>query len=314
MKMPKDFYKILGVSETTSTDEIKKAYRKLAKKFHPDANKGNKAAESRFKEISEAYGVIGNEKKRREYDAMRKNPFGSFGGSPFQRGAGQGDFSSIFGDLLGDMFSGGRGQRRKSGFETSFSDFGGSQGHYAGQQQNTSIKGQDITLESFIPFDLSVKGGDSTVNVPSGKKIRIKILPGTEDGKKIKLSGQGHLGPTGIPGDLFVVIKVREKKNFERKGNDIIQEVPVSLFNAVLGAEIKVKTIWEQTIKIKVTPGSDSGKLLKIKGMGVKEKNSKNGDLYIKLSIVVPKDLSETQKKKFEKLAKEIGGNSNFGN
>ncbi len=314
MSMDKDYYKILGVSENATAQEIKNAYRKLAKQYHPDKNKGDKSAENKFKDISEAYSVIGDEKKRKQYDAMRRNPFSSFSGfeasgSPFGSGfSAQGDFSSVFGDLLGDLFTGGRSRRSgRSGFSSGFGrGFGPDAEPFA--HTNAHARGADAEMEISVPFDLVVKGGETVVNAPNGKKIKVKIPAGIEDGKKIKLSGQGYPGPSGVAGDLFVKINVINSNGFERKGNDIIQTVPISVFDAVLGKEIMVKTIWDNTIKVKITPGSDSGKLLKVRGMGIKLPNGTKGDLLIKLSVTVPKNLTPSQRKKFEKLAKEIEG------
>ncbi len=315
MDPKKDYYKILGVSENASEDEIKKAYRKLAKEYHPDTKGGDKKAEDRFKNISEAYAVLKDPKKRREYDTMRNNPFASgqqdFGAGA---GAGSGGFRVNFGgggsnrgggfggidDILGDLF--GFGKRRTSGFESSVGeDF------FGGARSRQPQKGTDVEAKVTIPFELAAKGGETMVQTPTGRRVKIKIQPGTEDGKRMKISGQGSPSPQGGPaGDLYIKINVGKHPKFGRKGNDIYATETINVAEAILGTEKEVTTIEGKKAKIKIPPGTNSGKLFKLKGLGIQ--NSKGrGDHYARIEITTPDHLSNKAKQNFEEWARKQG-------
>jgi len=316
MDPKKNYYDILGVSENASQDEIKKAYRKLAKKYHPDRRGGDKAAEEKFKDISEAYSVLSDPEKRKQYDMMRKNPFAT--------GEGMGGFD--FGDFAGTgpggfrVHFGGTGGGGFGGFEDILSDlfgFGhrGARTGFAGAEEDIFRKaraqqtqrGADVQAEITIPFELAARGGETTVVTPTGKKIKIKIPPGTDDGKKMKISGQGSPAPYGgTPGDLYIVIHVAPHPKFERKGNDIYSTERINLAQAVLGTQLEVKTIDNKTVKLKIPPGTDSGKLFRLKGLGIQNSHGK-GDHYVKVEIVVPKNLSPHLRKEFEEWARKAG-------
>lgn len=303
----KDYYKILGVDKKASQDEIKKAYRKLAVKYHPDKNQGNKEAEEKFKEIGEAYEVLGDAEKRKKYDELGTNwknfqsgqaysggnPFGNFnfgqGGTyvemdmdDFMNGNNQ--FSDFF-----NMFFGG-GRRAKS------TNFGG--GSWGNFQQAADYKTTiDITLEEAFH-------GTSRIIQLENEKIRIKIKPGTVDGQNLRIKGKGQKTSNGQNnGDLYVKIKVLNHPKFERKEYDLHTTQKIDLFTAVLGGEIVVETI-DGKVKLPIQPGTQNGKTfrLKNKGMPVYESKNQFGDLYVKIDVQIPERVTDKQKKHFEEL------------
>ncbi len=208
-----DYYKILGVSEDASEEEIKQAYRRLAKEFHPDSQGGDKAAEEQFKKISEAYNVLSNKEKRAQYDMLRRGGFsgGNFPGGDYQVHFGEGlgdNLHTIFSNLFGG-FNGPEGGRESTYSSNPFEDILG------GGRRTRSGKGQDMEASITIPFDLAVNGGETIVTTGSGKRVKIKIQPGLEDGTKMRLRGHGGASPHGGPaGDLYVVVKVAPHPEF----------------------------------------------------------------------------------------------------
>ena len=305
----KDYYKILGVSENATIDEIKKAYRELAKKYHPDRHKGDKKAEERFKEISEAHAVLSDPKKRQQYDQMRK--FGA------QFGGGSGSYDFNFEDLS-SMFSGRGRSRSKGGF--SFESFGfgdlfsqifggGSQTSARGFSQ-TPIRGSDIMAEIMVPFDVAARGGEQVVTINRGgrtQKLSVKIPPASDEGKKIRLRGQGEPGVAGgPPGDLLLTIHVAKHPIFERKGLDIYSTVGINFAQAALGSKVRVQTFDKGTVELKIPAGTQNGKLLKLKGLGLSARG-KTGDHYVKIQVMVPEYLSSRAKELLKEFAKEAG-------
>ncbi len=314
MDPKKDYYKILGINENASQDDIKKAYRKLAKQYHPDTHSGDKKAEERFKNVSEAYAVLKDEKKRREYDMMRKNPFAGAGQNGFgfnpgsqQQGGGfrvnfgeggSGGFGG-FDDLLGSLF--GFGGKRSGGFSGS-----SQQDAFRGRSRQPR-KGADVQAEVSIPFELAARGGETMVQTPTGKRVKLKIQPGTDSGKKMKISGQGSPSPAGGPaGDLYIILKVKPHAKYERKGNDIYATEKINMAQAVLGTEIEVTTIQNKKVKLRIPAGSDSGKLFRLKGLGIQAANGK-GDHYVRIEITTPDKLSSKARKSFEEWARGAG-------
>lgn len=363
--MPKkDLYEILGVKKGSSADEIKRAYRALAKKYHPDANPGNKVAEERFKEISQAYDVLSDPQKRKQYDQMKDAAYsfdfgpGGFGG--FQQGGGKGfsyqDFGG-FGDL-GDIFG-------------SFFDKGSRyrQGRYGPR------KGEDITYEIEIPFEDAIKGGQRTINVPreetcvacggSGarpgskqsvcpecrgagtvsisqggfafsrpcprcygrghiiqqpcqacngngtvshqKRISVTIPPGVDNGSKIRIAGQGEPGTGGAPpGDLILIVRLGSHRFFERKGQNISCEVPVNFAQAALGSKMRVRTL-DGAAMVNIPPGVQTGTSLRLKGRGVESAGGQRGDMFVKIKVATPRNLTPHQRRLFEEFAREAG-------
>ena len=281
----KDFYAALGVSKDASEADIKKAYRKLARKYHPDTNKDNPEAEKKFKDISEAYSVLSDEQQRKEYDAIRA--MGS--GARFTAGGGGGGFEDIF----GDVFGGGGGQRVRystgggGGFEDPFGGlFGGGGGGFGGFQQRPR-RGADRKAETTISFKGSIEGTTIGLRTRDGEVIEIRVPAGVRDGQTIRAKGKGEPGPAGA-GDLLVTVRVTEHPFFKREGNNITVELPVSFNEAALGATVSVKR-------------------MRLRGRGVKTSKG-TGDMYVVLNIVVPKDLSEEAKKAVQDYAQATAG------
>ena len=301
----KDFYAALGVSKDASEADIKKAYRKLARKYHPDTNKDNPEAEKKFKDISEAYAVLSDEQQRKEYDAIRA--MGS--GARFTAGGGGGGFEDIF----GDVFGGGGGQRVRystggggAGFEDILGGmFGGGGGGFGGFQQRPQ-RGADRKAETTISFKGSIEGTTIGLRTREGEVIEIRVPAGVRDGQTIRAKGKGEPGAAGA-GDLLVTVRVTEHPFFKREGNNITVELPVSFNEAALGATVSVPTISGENVRMKVPAGSPSGKRMRLRGRGVKTSKG-TGDMYVVLNIVVPKDLSEEAKKAVQDYAQATAG------
>ena len=312
MDPKKDYYRILGISENATDEEIKRAYRRLAKEYHPDRRGGDKAAEERFKEISEAYGVLSDPQKRREYDMLRKNPFmgqGGFGFEGQRPGGYRVHFESSGFDHIGDLFSNlfGFGSRsRVRGMEDLFGsgfDFDDRIGH----TQTRTARGSDVETRITIPFELAANGGETVITTGTGKKIKIKIPPGIENGKRIRIRGQGTPGPGGgEPGDLYVRINVAPHPEFERKGNDIYSNAYINIAQAILGTEIDVRTVDGKKVRLKIPPSTSSGKIFRLPGMGIKNDTGK-GDHYVRIHIIIPRNLSPTQINEFKEWARKVG-------
>ncbi len=275
----KDFYKILGVSKDVTQAELKKAYRKLAKDNHPDLHPGDAKAESRFKDISEAYDVLSDPEQRKEYDAIRAMG----GGARFTAG-GQGGFEDVFSNFFGGGFQPG-----------GFPGFGG-----FGPQ-----RGQDLISTATVNFIDSINGTTIKLNL-RGESVSVKVPAGIKDGQKLKLRGKGQVSPNGGPnGDLVVTIKVKPHPVFTRDGDDVRVTVPVTFTEAALGATIQVPVLGENPVKLKVAPGTPSGRTLRVKGKGV-QLGSKQGDLLATIEVVVPAHLPAKAKQLLEKFEEEL--------
>ncbi len=269
----KDLYAILGVKKSDGLDAVKKQYRKLARELHPDKTKGDKKLEEKFKDVSEAYEVLSDDKKRAEYDEMRNSfkaggiPRGGFQQQPsgFQQG---GDFADIFGDLFG-------GRRGPS-------------------------KGQDLQTQTSISFRDSVYGSEITIRT-GAEPFTTRIPAGIKDGGKIKLKGRGSPGQAG-PGDLFVVVHVTPHPLFKRDENNLLMTLPVTFTEATLGADISVPTLSGEEVKVRLAPGTPNGKKLKIKGHGIK-RNHEQGDLIVTIDVQVPQRVDGKAKKALEDFA-----------
>ena len=279
----KDFYKILGVTKGVSDADLKKAYRKLAKDNHPDLHPGDQAAESRFKDISEAYDVLSDVTERKEYDAVRAMG----GGARFQAG-GRGGQGGGFEDVFSNFFGGG-------GFPSG--GFGG--GGFAPQ------RGQDLTTSSSVDFIDSIHGTNVKLTV-SGKPVTLKVPAGIQDGQKLKLKGKGQPSPNGgQAGDLVVTIKVRPHPVFTRDGDNVRVVVPVTFAEAVLGAVISVPVLGGEPVKLKVAPGTPNGRTLRVKGKGVQHE-SHQGDLLASVDILVPNRISKKAEEALRAFDNEI--------
>jgi len=362
-----DYYQVLGVPETASADDIKKAYRKLAKQYHPDANRNDPKAAEKFKEIGEAYAVLSDENRRKQYDAMRRNPFASFGmgaagargapgGAP---GAGQrftfedlGDIGGL-GDLFGSIFSR-TGRRRET---------------------RAATRGADVEYVVEIPFETAARGGRITVTVPvteecatcggsgsapgtkprtctecggsgtisfgqggfavsrpcpaclgrgqvpttpcptcggngqvrENRQILLTVPAGVDTGSKLRISGQGERGHGGgPPGDLLVTFKVRPHHFFRRDGLDVIVTVPINIAQATLGSKIRVRTIDDKKVALKIPPGTQPGTRFRIPGQGI-EKAGRRGDQYVQVKVEIPESLTPEQEQLMKSFAELAG-------
>lgn len=295
----KDYYKILGVDKKADDEEIKKAFRKLARSYHPDANPGDASSEARFKEINEAYETLSDEQKRQQYDMMRLNPFmgGNFpggAGGGFQRPAGHAQPG-------GAQSFGGFG-----GFDDIISSiFRGAGGRGGGPSQQASAKGADVEVESEITLEQAEAGTSVTLNVtPPGqptKKLKVNIPPGVSTGSKVRVAGEGD--PGSPPGDLFVRVTVRPHSQFTREGDDLHLDLPVSVFDAVLGTEMTVPTL-EGHIKLKIPAGTQGGTVFRLKNKGMPAlKGGTRGALLIKVNLQIPAAIPEADRDLWRQLA-----------
>jgi molecular chaperone DnaJ len=290
----KDFYKILGVSKDASDADIKKAYRKLARKYHPDTNASDASAEKMFKDVSEAYSVLSDPEERQQYDAIRAMGGGARFSAGGAGGPGAGGFEDIFGNLFGQQA--GRSSRA-GGFgggnvPPEFADlFGGFGGGGFQPQQAPPRRGADRTASTTISFAGSIKGTKIGLREPSGEVIEVRIPAGIKDGQKVRVRDKGQPGPAGN-GDLMVTVHVQPHPFYTRDGDNIRIHVPVTFAEAALGAQIEVPTLDSDTVKVKVPPGTPSGRTLRVKGRGVKTSKA-TGDLLVTIDVVVPQNLNK---------------------
>jgi len=294
----KDLYAILGVARDAGADEIKSAYRQLARELHPDVRPGDEAAEKRFKEVSAAYSVLSDAEKRGLYDefgevalqagfdkekAEQMRRFGGGGGfdfggwsnEAFTGFAGSGGLEELLGSILGGRF-GGRG------------------GFRAGPGR--PAKGADVRAEAWIDLPLAVQGGKTTLGLQGGRTVDVTVPPGVRDGQSLRLSGLGAPGPAGH-GDLYVKLRIREHPSFRRDGDDLHVDVPVTVEEAVLGGKVSVPGPTGE-VTITVPPRTPSGRSLRLRGLGVK-----GGNLYARIVVVLPEEGGE----RLEELARELG-------
>lgn len=297
--LEKDFYAILGVSKDASESEIKKTYRSLARKYHPDSNPDDAGAEARFKEISEAYSVLSDATARAEYDQIRTM---QAGGPRFTSGGGQGGFEDVF----GGMFGGGGGGMPRSASGGDYGDLfsglfgGGGAGGFGGYREPT--KGRDIISRVTLDLKVALAGTEVSLEGPGGKKITARVPAGVKDGQKVRLRGKGHPSPDGgRPGDVIITVGVPKHQIYSRDGDNLRIEVPITFGEATLGATVEVPTIDGDVVKVKVPAGTPSGKVLRVKGRGVRG-GSALGDLLVEFVVAVPAHLSGVAKGHLEKL------------
>lgn len=323
----KDYYKTLGVSKQATDQQIKKAYRRMAAKYHPDVNPGNASAEKRFKEIGEAYEVLKDPEKRKLYDRVGANwkqyQNTQSGTNPFS-GAGQYSRTGASGINLDDLFEGfaagagasaGSGAGAGGGFSDFFRTFfsGGASGAggpgFAGAQsgRNTqSSQEKNASRDTEVPLEITLHeayhGSERSVKI-RGSRMNIRIPKGIEEGKKLKLSGKGQPDTQGKRGDLYLRIKFVKSGLFERKGHDIFLEQPIPLITAVLGGEVRVATL-KGSVKLKIPAGTQPGDKFKLSGLGMPyfKQPDKFGHFYVIADIEIPKKLTTEAKKAFEKL------------
>ena len=341
--LEKDFYKTLGVAKDADADAIKKAYRKLARKWHPDQNPGDAKAEEKFKEIGEAYSVLSDAEQRKQYDALRAM---AGGGARFSAGPGGSNgagfedvFSSMFGgggpgaggtrvrystnggsgaggadfdDILSNLFGGGAGGAAGgSGFGRG-SRFGGGAPFGGGPTQGSGFgggspqRGADLRASTSLSFRQALEGATVRMSV-DGKSMTVRIPQGVRDGQKIRLRGKGRPGQLGAPaGDLVVTIKVEPHPVYSRTGDDLRMQLPVTFAEAALGAKVSVPLPDGKSISLKVPAGTASGTVLRVRRHGVKHGKS-TGDLLVEVQVAVPKKLDADQRAAVEALAKSLG-------
>lgn len=302
----KDFYQVLGVAKDVSAADLKKTYRKLARQFHPDSNQGDAAAEARFKEISEAYAVLSDPEQREEYDQIRA--MGS--GARFTAGgAGAGGFEDVF-----SQFGQGRGRAYSTAdFEDIFSMFGqggggrfgsGSFGQPSGgfRGYGGPTRGADVTARTTLDFTTAAKGETITLQAEDGKPFKVKIPAGVADGQKIRLPGRGRPSPDGGEnGDIVVQVSVRPHPVFAREGLNLRVVVPVTFTEAALGATIEVPTLGGEPVRLRVAPGTPSGRVLRVKGRGIQTQKG-TGDLLAEVQVAVPSHLEPAAKEALERF------------
>jgi curved DNA-binding protein len=301
-----DYYKVLGVSKEATVDDIKKAYRKLARKYHPDLNPNDKAAENKFKEINEANEVLSNPENRKKYDAYGENwkhadeiekakqqqaqgrRGGGFGGGGSFAGGGFGgsDFGNAeYSDFFESLFGGGGGAPRG--------------------RSNAKFKGQDFNAELHLSLEEVYTTHKRTLSV-NGKSIRLTIPAGVKDGQVIKIGGHGGEGANGGPnGDLYITFAIENTTQFQVDGNDLHATIDIDLYTAILGGEVTANA-FEGKVKLKIPAGSQNGSKLRLKGKGfpVYKHEGEFGDLYFTLQVQIPTRLSEKEKELFTELQK----------
>ncbi len=304
----KDYYQTLGVEKNATTEEIKKAYRQLAKKYHPDKNPGNKQAEEKFKEVTEANEVLSNPDKRKKYDQLGANwkNYQTAGNanandwfrqySSGKQGGGNFNFSGDLGDLFGNM----------GGFSDFFeSFFGGRSRQGGGSIFDRAQKGSDYEAKINLTLEEAYIGTERQINV-DGRKLKIKIEPGTKEGLRLRLKSQGATGKHGgESGDLYLSVHILDHPFFEVKEDDLYYNLDLDLYTAILGGKVEIKTLDGKKVKLTIPPETDNGKLLKLRNLGfpIKHNTSKKGDLLIRVLVQIPKKLNSEEKKLFEKLA-----------
>lgn len=352
----RDFYEVLGLSKTADEKEIKRAYKRLAMKYHPDRNQGDKESEAKFKEIKEAYEILSDAQKRAAYDqyghaAFEQGGFGAQGGGGFGGGA---DFGDIFGDVFGDIFGGGRRQQRAArGSDLQYNmDLTLEEAvrgvtkeiriptletcdkcHGSGAKEGTSAEtcstchgaGQVHLRQGFFTVQQACPtchGRGKVIKEPCSKchgdgrverskTLSVKIPAGVDTGDRIRLSGEGEAGENGAPaGDLYVQVHVRQHHIFERDGNNLYCEVPINFAIAALGGEIEVPTL-DGRVKLKIPAETQTGKMFRMKGKGVKSvRSSSIGDLMCRVVVETPVKLNEKQKELMQQLGESFGGKS----
>ncbi len=308
----RDYYETLGVSKTATEDEIKSAFRKLARKYHPDVAKDKKAAEEKFKQINEAYEVLSDPEKRNKYDQLGANwnqpggfqPPPQWGGQPgggsYQWGGDGVEFEfggTGFSDFFEAFFGGGRGR-------SAFGGFGG--------REATAERGADVEADILVTLEEALHGSKRAVSLRRGRSnkvenYQVKIPRGVHEGQRIRLAGQGEAGARGgKSGDLFLRVRLAKHPDFSVEGSDLIHEVKIAPWQATLGTELKVPTL-EGSGRLKIPPGTQGGQRFRLREQGLPSISGKRGDLYVVVQINIPKKLSEREREIWSQLAKLHG-------
>ena len=312
----KDYYKILGVNKSASTEDIKKAYRKLAMQYHPDRNQGDKAAEAKFKEISEAYAVLSDSEKRKQYDMFgsegfqqrysQEDIFSSFDFSDIFKEFGFGNIggrkrgrgSSIFDHIFSGATQGTRYRSKGDPSGSFFTDYG---------NRARSLKGQDLVYELSLHLEDIIETQEKTISYNLGgvnHQVKVKIPAGIGDGRKLRLARKGQPGPQGgPPGDLYVKIKILNHPIFQRQEDDLYLNKEIKFSEAALGTQIEVPTIDGKRLNLRIPAGTQSGSKMRLRGQGLpKMGTGARGDAYVRTQVSVPKKLSKRQKAAIDEL------------
>jgi DnaJ-class molecular chaperone len=316
----KDYYQTLGLGKTASGKEIKQTYRKLARKFHPDVNPGDKAAESHFKEINEAYEVLGDPEKRKKYDELGANwrQYEQAGQSPFDdvrwnTGPGAGGYRTINEEDLRGMFG---GENPFSDFFQAFFGRGGGEPARRGRGSRTSRtrSGRDVEEEIELSLEEAMRGAMRRLSVKQEghtRTVDVRIPPGVNDGSRVRVAGEGeHGAPGGRSGDLYLRIRLRADPLFERKGRDLHTHVNVPVTVAILGGAADAPVLGERPVRLKIPPTTQNGQVFRLKGHGMPTVGSpaERGDLYATVTVTLPRRLSPDQRRHYEELAKLESG------
>lgn len=299
-----DYYKILGLEKNATADDIKKAYRKLARKYHPDMNPNDKEAEKKFKEINEANEVLSNAENRAKYDKYGEHwKHGEEYERAQQQQRQQQQYSGSFG---GGGFSGadfGEGEDFSDFFQSMFGGAGGGFGRSSRGSASGKFKGQDVSAELTLSLRDAAKTHQQTFDI-NGKKVRITIPAGVYDGQQIKLKGHGNPGVNGGPnGDLYITFNISEDRDFKREGDNLRTSVDIDLYTAVLGGDVTIQTL-DGSVNLKVKPETQNGTTVRLKGKGfpVYKQEGQSGDLYVTYQVKIPTNLTDRQKDLFQQL------------
>jgi curved DNA-binding protein len=324
----KDYYATLGVAKNASEKEIKQAYRKLARKHHPDVNPGDKSAESKFKAINEAYEVLGDPAKRKKYDELGANwrmyeqaGAGAPGGGPppgwnvnFGGGSGSGGgggFRTMTEEEMREMF--GDSDPFSDFFHTFFGGMGGAQepgSRGRGARARAPRQGRDVEQEIELPLEDALNGTTRRFSIShdgSARTLDVRIPAGVGEGSRVRIAGEGEHGTSGAKsGDLYLRVHLAPHPRFEVKGKDLYTRTTVPLTTAVLGGEAQVETLSGKTLRLKIPPGTQNGQIFRLKGHGMPtvKHPDQTGDLYATINVQIPRDLTPEQRRPFEELAK----------
>lgn len=307
----KDYYETLGVSKNADEKEIKRAYRRLAREFHPDVNPGDPKAEERFKEINEAYEVLSDPEKRAKYDRFGASwqQYQRMGGDPsgfdwsrWTTGGFPGGTRVEFGGDLGDLFGGDAGGFSDF-FNALFGDMGMRSGGF-GRRSRAGLRGQDLEQPVRITLEEAFHGTRRLLE-KEGRRLEVKIPRGVKDGSRIRIAGEGGRGSSGMPsGDLYLKVSVEPHAVFTRDGNNLRREIDLELYTAILGGEVQVGTL-DGHVTLKVPPETQTGRTFRLRGKGMPKlrQPSQRGDLYVKVRVRLPQNLSDREKRLFRELA-----------
>jgi molecular chaperone DnaJ/curved DNA-binding protein len=301
-----DYYQVLEVDEGASAEEVKKAYRRLARTYHPDRNPDDPEAEERFKAVQEAYEVLSDPQKRKAYDRARRNPFAGYGpgfdaGRPGANGGAHMEFVDLS-DLFGGAGGAGGFAGEPGGFGSFFSQA------FEEPRARRPARGRDVETQVKLTFDQALRGGKTELKMGEGEPLRITIPKGVRSGFKIRVRGRGRPAPggPGEPGDLYVTFRVEASPRFRREGDSLHVTETISAMEAILGTTRAITNAYGKTIKVTIPPGTQPGERLRLRGQGIEAPNH-TGDLYVEVQVSIPRHLNEEQRKGLEACARKHG-------